>query len=210
MKNLKLCFKVTLAAMLFCLTTNQAQSKDDSDKESKSNRPGFFKELVNTQIICMETCPKKVDSLFGIKVICGNFEKALFDSSCEQASGHTPVEYCNCDESLCAKFSVECSADGTACEVKMSSLGIQPSECRCNNNTCVSTGTGFAKASCFMRKETESGSCDIHRMVGFSDGRSYHIACDDDNAACVSEGMKISDSIQVEKLPTKTKPGDLK
>ena len=210
MKKLSICFKAFFLLSMLASSFNAAYSKDEQDKIAQSKRPGFFKELEHTKIVCMKSCPKKVDSIFGIKVICGNFEKDLFNSSCQEAFGHTPVEYCNCDDKQCAKFFVECSADGTACDVKLTAIGVQRATCECNGNTCEASGTGFAKSSCFMRKELESKTCDIHRMVAFSDGRSYHIACDDNNTACVSDGMKINESIRIEQLPNEPKPGELK
>ena len=211
MKNRTYLFNVLfLISLLANSSFDPAAAKDDQNKIAQSQRPGFFKELEQTKVICMKTCPKEVESIFGINVICGNYEKDKFEVSCKNATGHTPVEYCNCDEAQCAKFSVECSADGTACEVTLTAASVERLSCECNGNTCEDVGIGFAKSTCFMRKELESKTCDIHRMVAFSDGRSYHIACDDDKATCVSDGMKINDSIKVEKLPHDTKPGDPK
>ncbi len=209
MKILKTAAKACLFFFMIVIpTVSLTYAKDDADKIAHSKRPGFFKELEKTNTVCMKSCPKKIDNIFGIRVICANFEKNLYDETCLDTKGYTPTEYCNCDQTQCAKFYVDCSQDGTKCDVKMSSLGIRPSECACNGNSCEAKGSGYTKVACFMRQDVEAKSCDIHRMVSFPDGRSYHIACDAKKTTCDSDGLKIEASIKVERLPSNKKPGD--
>lgn len=197
---------------IFCLLLPLvaiAQEKDIKDLEASSSRPGFFHELKDTETLCMAICPNNLNSVFGLKVICGNFDGDSYQKSCSNISSDEPVEYCNCFKGECARFKVSCLKSGSICAVDLIATELQPSSCKCNGNSCEPPPGNFADAVCFMREVSATKVCEIERTVEFAAGPTYQISCEDGAATCESKGVQIRND-KIDPNLSKPKPSEPK
>lgn len=203
--------KSTIFGLLCLLITGSAaaQDKDDSTGAMNKSRPVFFNELKDTETLCMATCPTNMDSVFGLKLICGNFDAAAYQNNCSNISSDQPVEYCNCFKGECTKFQVSCQQTGRICAVEVLDSKLAPSSCECNGNSCEPPAGNFTDSLCYMRKVPSTKVCEIERTVAFSSGKTYQISCKANESKCVSEGVLIRNEATTPNLSL-PKPGELK
>ena len=179
------------------------------EKLPGSSRPGFFHELKDTETLCMANCPNQLDSVFGLKLICGNFDPESYKTTCSDITSNEPVEYCNCFKGDCSKFKVSCLEEKRTCAVELLNTGLAPASCQCNGNSCEPPPGNFAEATCFMREVPSTKVCEIERQVAFAAGRTYQISCKENESRCASEGVQIRNEETTPNLSL-PKPGEPK
>lgn len=200
--------KKTIAVLVQLLVCGLcfAEGKSTDDKEATAIRPSVFPELDKAGVLCMKACPVKITEFMDVKVLCGNYSRAEYDKSCAD-QGVEVAQYCNCNKSDCARFSVACSVDGKTCHVAMLAQGIQPLMCECGGRTCEQAAIESSLSTCIIRRDTNSRTCSLDSYGTLADGNALYTDCDTENS-CVSQ--QVQTAVMNKQPMTTAKPGEPK